>query len=165
MKSGPFTQYEKDFILSNYQRLTQSEIARALGRHRGSIARYVSRRKLKTFKKYRYWSKGDIFKLFKLAERYSYKEIAKMMGRTPDNVDYMLTKLQVPTRTEVFSLRRICRETGYDKHQLYRAKKALRQTWPLAHYRKDKKASKPMSRYRIKRIQVEALCEYLKHEV
>lgn len=145
--------------------MTSAEIARTLDRNRGSVSKHLSRKKLTTLKKYRYWSKGDIFKLLKFAERYSYKEIAKKMGRTPNNVDYMLCKLKVSTRTEVFSLRRMVRETGYDKHQLYRAKKALGQVWPIARYSKDIRASKPMPRYRVKRSQVEALCEYLKYEV
>lgn len=165
MQIKPFTPEQRKFIIDNKDTLTQAEIARRIGRTRTGVQRFLQRKNLEAVTRYAYWTPEDKKTLLLLSEKYSYKEIAKKMGRTPNNVQYMLSKLGATTRTDVFSLRKACAYTGYDKAQLYRARKALHQSWKLSYYWKDPKASKPMPRYRISYEQLEDICEYLKTEV
>lgn len=159
----PLSEAEKAYIVENAPKMTTSEIARKLNRHRSGIAKHARKLGVRPLVKYQYWSKTDTFRLLEFSEKYSYKEIAVKLGRTPDNIDYMLGKLGVKTRSAVFSIRKAEKYTGYHRTQLYRAKKELNQHWVLKEYRK-KKNKKPMLRYRIGEDQLEKLCEYLKNE-
>lgn len=164
LKLKPFTDAEKAFMQANSATMTPSEIGRALGRGRAAVRKYIVTKGLPKFTRYRYWSPKDVEQLMELSERYSYKEIAKRMGRTPDNVDYKLCQMGISTRTDVFSVRKAMRYTGYDRRQLERARDALNQLWVLDKYRLQKN-KKPMLRYRISYVQLEQLCDYLRTEV
>ena len=103
------------------------------------------------------WTDQRVWKLMWLAERHTARECAEKLGLHPKTVANRLAVLNIKARTECMTLRECIRRTGYLKHQLYRAKKALNQRWLGAGKGRG-------HRLGIREDQLDAMCEWLRTE-
>lgn len=109
-------------------------------------------------KTYRCWSKKEIHKLWTLSETRTTVQIAKILNRPYQSVKSKMLSDEIKSASETFSLAKAERETGYDTHQLLRAKEALGQAWKRARGHGNN------GRYMISHYHLDALTAYLGSE-
>lgn len=92
-------------------------------------------------------------KLIGLSAEHTAAELAMMFHVTEKTMRNRLAVMGLRQHSETMSLREAIRRTGYLKHQLHRARKALDQRWGRVGTRRG-----------ITEEQLEALCEWLRTE-
>lgn len=88
----------------------------------------------------------------------------KLPHRTEEQVRARLRVLGIQMWQGTYTLRAAIKATGYAKHQLLRAREALKQTW-IGQFKKHRAPGRTAMAYRITGDQLDELTEYLgKHE-
>lgn len=82
------------------------------------------------------WTKEMDWKLLDMIGARPYNSIAKELGKSVEAIRKRAKALGSPLDRGTTTLRELARQTGYDRHQLRRAKKALKQSWKRATTRK-----------------------------
>ncbi len=160
MTARKFTAEDIQYLEENSAKVSRTDMARALGRDRSSVGDYVKRVGLPIYSgKHWRWSKKEVNELLKLAERFGHKEIALKLGRHHRSVSSKIKEMGLTTRTEVFSLRKAARMTGYNETMLKRARVALNQKWTL---RQHGQGNRKMLRFTINQAQLDGLCNWLR---
>ena len=160
MTARKFTAEDIQYLEENCAKVSRTDMARALGRDRSSIGSYIKRVGLPIYNgKHWRWSKQEVHELLKLVERFGHKEIALKLGRHHRSVSSKIKEMGLTTRTEVFSLRKAARETGYNETMLKRARAALEQQWALGQHGQG---ARKMQRFTITQAQLQKLCDWLR---
>lgn len=144
------------YVKANEDALTVYEIAKNLGRTRGSV-RSLKRRLKQPFigKASQPWTKQDDYLLMELSERFTPYEIAKKLARTEFAIRRRMTTKGIKVLNGGCSLWQFCRRTGYHQSHVFRARENLKQNWRVA-------VSAKRKRYFIVEEQQEDIIEYLK---
>ena len=100
------------------------------------------------------WTRASDDLLLSLIGRSTYREMAHQLGKSVDAVRKRAKRLGYRLDQGAVTLRELARTTGYDRHQLRRAKRALGQAWMRAAGRK----------LLIRGEQVDELLDYLTRE-
>jgi IS30 family transposase len=160
MTARKFTAEDIKYLEENSATVARSDLARHLGRERSSVSGFLKRAGLPMYNgKHRRWTKKEVSELFDLVERFGHKEIALKLGRHPQSVSTKIKALGLTTRTEVYSLYRAAKETGYYETMFKRAKRALGQKWVRTSHGQG---VHKMHRYTITKVQLQRLCDWLR---